>query len=141
MTDEAEWPNDESPPTDDPPQLQKRRPTKLSPRPSTSIPSSSSSPTPDSSDFANLTGQLFPLPLRDDFSAFGEFVVSELRSIPPDRAAYVKRKLNRTLMDLMDEVETMVRQSAWVRCKNYPSINFRFYFLAGQKASAIGLEA
>lgn len=46
--------------------------------------------------------------VRDEFSAFGEFVVAELRSIPPDHAAYVKRKLNRALMDLMDEAELMV---------------------------------
>lgn len=48
---------------------------------------------------------------HDHLSAFGDFVVSELRSIPPDRAAYVKRKLNRTLMDLMDEVDMMVNAS------------------------------
>lgn len=45
---------------------------------------------------------------RDEYSAFGEYVASELRSIPPVRATYVKRKLNQALINLMEEVDSMV---------------------------------
>lgn len=56
--------------------------------------------------------QQFGIPIDDEYSIFGAFVAAELRSISSDRAAYVKRKLNRALMDLMEEVELMV-SSSW----------------------------
>lgn len=78
------------------------------------MPLPSQSPSlPDSSALKELVAQALnansqsSTATRDEFSAFGDFVVSELRSIPPNRAAYVKRKLNRTLMDLMDEVASI----------------------------------
>lgn len=64
------------------------------------------SPTPSDSSAFNKVHQ--QPTAKDEFSAFGEFVTAELRSIQSaERAAYVKRKLNRALADLMDESESM----------------------------------
>lgn len=72
----------------------------------------SQSPSSDTSGFKKMAAQALKIMTsqvkRDEYSAFGEYVVSELRSIPPVRAAHVKRKLNHALINLMEEVDSMV---------------------------------
>lgn len=44
----------------------------------------------------------------DEYTAFAAHVVAELRSLPRDKAIFAKRKLARALVDIMDEVLSMV---------------------------------
>lgn len=70
------------------------------------------SPSPDSNGFKEMAAKALNVMSsrirQDECSVFGEYVATELRSLPPDRAAYVKRKLTRALLDLMDEVAELM---------------------------------
>lgn len=85
----------------------KRRATPGPTQTPSSTPTSSSTPTNDS--MRDLAfNALNSLRVHDDkFSAFGDYVASELRALPPDRASFVQRALNRQLMNLLEAEESL----------------------------------
>ncbi|XP_055848067.1 uncharacterized protein LOC129913424 isoform X2 [Episyrphus balteatus] len=41
---------------------------------------------------------------NDEYACFGNFIASELRSLPPEHSFALKRRLNRTLLEYWDEI-------------------------------------
>lgn len=92
---------------------QRRKRTATSRLTSSPIPS----PTPSSGNSTlreAALNALVEMKEQDEYSLFGEFVASELRTLAPERARYVKRKLTRSLMDLMDAEQALEPLSAIV---------------------------
>lgn len=45
---------------------------------------------------------------KDSISAFGEYIVAELRELTPEQVAFAKRKMKRAFDDILDDANSLV---------------------------------
>lgn len=86
----------------------------------------SPSPTPTNNSMREVAlNAMHSLNKREDrFSAYGEYIASELRALPPDQVSFVQRGLTRELLRLLEAAETAVTPPSDYSPIKYADIQF-----------------
>lgn len=98
-------------------QPRRRKPSSTKEMPLTPTPSSPSPSPTDSNSFKEMAARALNVMsskvcerdsqrdiVKDEFAAFGDHIVADLRSLSKEQAAYAKRKLARAWVDILDEL-------------------------------------